>query len=292
MNITQIRNATQLITYAGKRFLIDPMLAPKGAYPGFPGTARADIRNPMVELPVDVQTLLDTDAVIVTHAVELIAKHKPIYVQNDSDAALLRGQGFHNLTVMTDETTFGDIRIAKTYGGQHGTDRAYAVPELAERLGEACGVVFRHPDEKTLYIAGDTIWRDAVAADLQKHQPDVVVLNAGYAHVIGFGPIIMGEEDLLNVHFLLPQAKIVATHMEAINHCLLTRRALREYVDANEISDAVRERRDRCRLLTLLLSRWTGLARSTTPSPAFCLAIRYPGKSALTSRSALKNRDS
>lgn len=78
------------------------MLAPKGAYPGFPGTARADIRNPMVELPVDVQTLLDTDAVIVTHthddhwdqyAVELIAKHKPIYVQNDSDAALLRGQG-------------------------------------------------------------------------------------------------------------------------------------------------------------------------------------------------------
>ncbi|HGH4599755.1 MBL fold metallo-hydrolase [Enterobacter hormaechei] len=248
MNITQIRNATQLITYAGKRFLIDPMLAPKGAYPGFPGTARADIRNPMVELPVDVQTLLDTDAVIVTHthddhwdqyAVELIAKHKPIYVQNDSDAALLRGQGFHNLTVMTDETTFGDIRIAKTYGGQHGTDRAYAVPELAERLGEACGVVFRHPDEKTLYIAGDTIWRDAVAADLQKHQPDVVVLSAGYAHVIGFGPIIMGEEDLLNVHFLLPQAKIVATHMEAINHCLLTRRALREYVDANEISDAV-----------------------------------------------------
>jgi L-ascorbate metabolism protein UlaG (beta-lactamase superfamily) len=27
MNITHIRNATQLITYAGKRFLIDPMLA-------------------------------------------------------------------------------------------------------------------------------------------------------------------------------------------------------------------------------------------------------------------------
>jgi L-ascorbate metabolism protein UlaG (beta-lactamase superfamily) len=36
MNITHIRNATQLMTYAGKRFLIDPMLAPKGAYPGFP----------------------------------------------------------------------------------------------------------------------------------------------------------------------------------------------------------------------------------------------------------------
>lgn len=202
----------------------------------------------MVELPVDVNTLLDADAVVVTHthndhwdqtAIELIAKDKPVYVQNDQDAALLRSQGFTNLTVMDEETAFGDILIAKTHGGQHGTDRAYAVPELAERLGEACGVVFRHPDEKTLYIAGDTIWREEVAADLQQHQPDVVVVNAGYAHVIGFGPIIMGEQDVLNVHFLLPQAQIVAAHMEAINHCLLTRSALREYAEANQFSDAL-----------------------------------------------------
>lgn len=248
MKITQIRNATQIITYAGRRFLIDPMLAAKDAYPGFPGTARAEIRNPMVDLPFDVETILDVDAIIVTHthddhwdraAIDLIGKDKPIYVQNDSDADLLRSQGFHNLTVMTENSRFGDIQLSKTHGGQHGTDRAYAVPELAERLGEACGVVFRHPDEKTLFIAGDTLWRADVAAELQKQQPDVVVLNAGYAHVIGFGPIIMGQEDVLNVHFLLPQARIVATHMEAINHCLLTRSALREYADANQMSDVL-----------------------------------------------------
>lgn len=33
MNITQIRNATQHITFGGKTFLIDPMLAAKGTYP-------------------------------------------------------------------------------------------------------------------------------------------------------------------------------------------------------------------------------------------------------------------
>ncbi len=248
MNITHIRNATQLITYAGKRFLIDPLLASKDAYPGFPGTARAEIRNPTVELPCAVENLLDVDAVIVTHthadhwdqhAIERIAKEMPIFVQHDDDARLLRSQGFHNLTVLTDNTPFGEIQLSKTHGGQHGTDRAYAVPELAELLGEACGVVFRHPDEKTLLIAGDTILRPQVADELQKLQPDVVVLNAGYAHVIGFGPIIMGAEDVLNVHFLLPQAKLVAVHMEAINHCLLTRSALREYVDANQIGEAV-----------------------------------------------------
>lgn len=36
MNITHIRNATQLISYAGKRLLIDPMLAPKGLIRAFP----------------------------------------------------------------------------------------------------------------------------------------------------------------------------------------------------------------------------------------------------------------
>jgi hypothetical protein len=112
------------------------------------------------------------------------------------------------------------------------------VPELAERLGEACGVVLRHPDEKTLYLAGDTVWRDEVAADLQKHQPDVVVLNAAmptslvWAHYYGAGGCAQRS-------FPLPQANIVAIHMEAINHCLLTRSALREYVEANQVSDAV-----------------------------------------------------
>ncbi|CBG87184.1 MBL fold metallo-hydrolase [Citrobacter rodentium] len=247
MNITQIRNATQLITYGGKTFLIDPLLAPKGAYPGFPGTARAEIRNPTVELPCDIDSLLQADALIVTHlhadhwddvAAKVVPKDKPIYVQNARDAQTLRGQGFTALTVLAENTVFGEVTLRKT-GGQHGSDRLYAIPKMAERLGEACGVIFTHPQEKTLYLAGDTIWRAEVEASLTRYQPDVVVLNAGFAHVIGFGPIIMGAEDVLKTHFILPEAQIVATHMEAINHCLLTRAALREYARDNQIAEYV-----------------------------------------------------
>ncbi|MFD0465906.1 MBL fold metallo-hydrolase [Microvirga aerilata] len=46
MKITQVRNATLIIEYAGKKILVDPMLAEKGAYPGFEGTANSDKRNP------------------------------------------------------------------------------------------------------------------------------------------------------------------------------------------------------------------------------------------------------
>lgn len=103
MNITHIRNATQIIHYAGKRFLIDPMLADKGAWPGFPGTARSELRNPLVELPFSRDKIVDVDAVIVTHthddhwdaaAIAAIPKTLPVFAQHEADAALLRSQDF------------------------------------------------------------------------------------------------------------------------------------------------------------------------------------------------------
>lgn len=241
MNITQIRNATQLIEYAGMRFLIDPMLADKGAYPGFPGSARSHLRNPLVVLPYDVQQLLNVDAVIVTHthldhwddaAIALIPKRMPIFVQNECDRSLLYQQGFTHLTVIGEATYIGDIQLTRTEG-QHGSDAAYTDPEMAARMGAACGVIFRHEGEKTLYLIGDSVWMPAVERTLKTIEPDVVVANMGWAHTLLFGAIIMGAEDAIRIHQAVPRAQIVATHMEAINHCLLTRSALQAFVHDN-----------------------------------------------------------
>lgn len=68
MNIKQIRNATLVVEYAGKKFLIDPMLAEKGTYPPFPNSLRQDQFNPLVSLPTSIENIIhDIDAVIVTH---------------------------------------------------------------------------------------------------------------------------------------------------------------------------------------------------------------------------------
>ena len=67
MNIKQIRNVTIIITYAGKKFLVDPMLAPKGLYPGIMGTPNSHLSNPLVELPVSLDEITNVDAIIVTH---------------------------------------------------------------------------------------------------------------------------------------------------------------------------------------------------------------------------------
>jgi L-ascorbate metabolism protein UlaG (beta-lactamase superfamily) len=248
MQLTQIRNATLRLEYAGVRFLIDPMFADKDAWPGFAGSARAHLRNPLVPLPVSIDELLDVDIIIVTHthqdhwdeaAQQRIAKDRIIYTQNARDADLLRSQGFTHVQALSAENAIAGIVISKT-GGQHGSDEAYAIPAVAERLGDACGLVFRHENEKTLYIAGDTVWVKPYVDSLNTFTPQVIVLNIGCATLDGLGAIIMGKEDALRTHQLLPSATIVASHMEAVNHCLLSRAELREFAREQGIEQQIR----------------------------------------------------
>src|SRR5690606_42123534 len=94
MNLHHIRNATLVVEYAGKTFLVDPFLAEKGAYPPFPNSARQDQKNPLVGLPVSIEEIIDADAVIVTHlhldhwddtAKEALPKEIKLFTQNEED---------------------------------------------------------------------------------------------------------------------------------------------------------------------------------------------------------------
>lgn len=249
VDLQQVRNATVKISYGGTTFLIDPMLAKKGTYPGFENTYRSNLRNPLVDLTESpTKVIAGVDAVIVTHthldhwddaAQKALPKDIPLFTQHEEDAQLIRSQGFKNVRVLTDEAEFGGVKITKA-GGQHGTDEMYAAPPLAKLLGEAMGVVFQAPGYKTLYLAGDTIWRKEVDQTIEKYHPEVIVLNAGKAKVNGFeGAIIMGEEDVLRASQAAKNAKIVAVHMDAVNHMSLTREELRTYVKKQGIESRV-----------------------------------------------------
>ena len=246
MQVTQVRNATLLIHYAGTRFLIDPMLSAKGSLPGFEGTANSQLRNPLVELPLPIDALVDVDAVIVTHnhpdhwddaARALIPKHLPILVQHQKDADAIRASGFEDVRLLSEQAEFAGIHLQQT-DGQHGSDQLMAV--LGERMGEVCGVVFSHPDEPSLYLAGDTVWNAQVKQALQLHQPEVIILNCGDAQVPGLGSIIMGKEDVAAVYQAAPQATLIASHMEAVNHAVLSRQELRTYLTDRGMTDRVR----------------------------------------------------
>lgn len=198
-------------------------------------------KNPTVDLPISVDKILySVDAVILTHlhpdhwdlsAAELINKEIPIFVQNEVDKDFILNQGFENVFVLTNDTIFKDVSLTKTKGN-HGRN-----PEIIEKSGEVCGVILKHPDEKTLYLAGDTVWYDDVKQTLTDFQPQVIVVNAGGNAFAEGGALVMESEDVQMVAKELPNSTIVAVHMEATNHNNLSRKDLRDFSTKHQFNE-------------------------------------------------------
>lgn len=244
-----IRNATAKIEYAGNVFLVDPFLAEKGAYPGFEGTPNSDKRIPLIDMAEPVHEVIKgIDAVILTHthldhwdekAQEVLPKDIPFFVQNAGDARTIRGQGFTNVMVVGKNTPFRNVKISRTHG-QHGPDSLYAVPARAEFAGDAMGFILQSEGVQTLYVVGDTIWMPYVDVALNAYNPDIIVMNTGYAMVNGIvGSLIMGKDDIIHMYKVMPEAKIIAVHMDAVNHTTISRAEVREFVKSNKLEDRV-----------------------------------------------------
>ena len=242
MNIQQIRNATLVINYAGKKFLVDPFLGEKSAYPPFPNSARQDQNNPLDSLPVPINEIInDIDAVIVTHlhldhwddaAKEALPKDIKLFAQNEEDAKEVRNAGFQNVAVLQEDTIFEDIQLTKTKG-EHGRGA------MVNLMGQVSGVVFKHQDEKTLYVAGDTVWFEGVQETINAYKPEVLVVNAGDNQFLEGGSIVMGKEDVYEVHQAAPDATIIAVHMESANHWGLSKEDLKSFVVEKGFSSQV-----------------------------------------------------
>lgn len=240
-----IRNATIKLSFGDTTFLVDPMLAPKESFPGFPGTVNSHLRNPTVGLPIPIEDIVQADAVIVTHihpdhwdaaAIAALPKAIPLFAQNEDDAAAIRKDGFSDVRVMGKDSTFCGVRLSPVKG-QHGSETHLAM--IGDVLGQTVGVVLQCAGHRTVYIAGDTVWTPDVDAAIAGYRPGIIILNTGYAQIAGFeGAIIMGKEDLGRAYEAAPGATIVGIHMEAFNHMMQSRRDLLDHVVQNDMDAA------------------------------------------------------
>ena len=235
MKIQQIRNATLRIEYAGKTFLTDPWLIDKGAMGTFRSLGnlfrcepdKLDIPMPMTGLPMSAEEVLaGVDAYICTHvhpdhidispdgtigaALDSIL---PLFVQSMEDAHAFVRSGFRDVTVMYENSRFDDILLVRV-PARHGTK----IP-----CGPACGVILHHPDEPVLYLAGDTIWYDAVEKNIRRRHPGVIVVNACAAFLMDEGRLIMDDADVEKVVRAADGAKVVVSHMDAVAHATISR---------------------------------------------------------------------
>ncbi|QQT23061.1 MBL fold metallo-hydrolase [Staphylococcus equorum] len=243
MNITHVRNATLIVEYADKKFLIDPMLGEKGSFPPFPNAPRDNQNNPLVELPMSINEIITgVDAVILTHLHldhfdEASQKSLPIdikiYTQNSEDAEEVKNVGFTDVEALEDTNQIGDIQVIKT-SGQHGRG------DIVKIAGKVCGLIFQHDNEKSLYIAGDTVWYEEVEKTLRTFNPEIIVVNSGDNQFNEGGSLVMDENDIYEVAKLMPSSEIIVVHMEAVNHWNLSREYLKQFAKEKQFSSQLK----------------------------------------------------
>jgi L-ascorbate metabolism protein UlaG (beta-lactamase superfamily) len=219
MRLTLIRNATVILELAGRRVLVDPMLDDAGARPPVENTSNP-VRNPTVPLPFPAEEVVrGVDAVVVTHrhrdhldarGEELTPRDVPVFCQPEDEGAL-RELGLDARPV-AEQLDWDGLHIART-PARHGSGA------VAEALAPVSGFVLGE-----LYLAGDTVWYEGVEDAIARHRPRAAVVNAGGAEFLEGGPIVMGIDDVREVAARVPT--VVAVHLEAVNHCFLTRAEL------------------------------------------------------------------
>ncbi|HEU5140774.1 MAG TPA: MBL fold metallo-hydrolase [Bacillales bacterium] len=239
MQIQLIRHATLWVEYQGKSILVDPMFGAAEEYPPIQN-ATNDRRNPLVPLPVSIEKINEPDLIIVTHlhndhwdpeAIKSLPKETLIFCQ-PGDKETIHQSGFTNVTEVASSVQLSNITFDRT-DGEHGTG------DIGKKMGQVSGFILRANDEPTLYIAGDTIYCDKVTEALDEYQPDYTVVNAGGARFAKGDPITMTPEDVVSVCRHSPKTKVVAVHMDTINHCLDTRDDLRARLEEEKLSTRV-----------------------------------------------------
>jgi L-ascorbate metabolism protein UlaG (beta-lactamase superfamily) len=240
MQIQLIRHATHLITYNGLTFLLDPMFSEQGTLAPVPNAPNQHLNNPLSSLSLDVNKLVDVDGIIVTHshrdhfddqAISSLPKNLPLFCQ-PADEKLMIEKGFEQVIAISKEFVWRGIEWIRTEG-RHGHG------QLAEAMGPVSGFILRAKDEPSLYIIGDSVWYSEIEHNFKRFSPDTAIVFAGEARFLEGLPITMGIADIEKITKTSPHTKLIISHMESWNHCLLKREEVRDYIRKNRLEEKV-----------------------------------------------------
>ena len=246
MKIHHLRNATFVIESGSNHILIDPMLSGKGELPPFAHFRHKPERNPTVSLPDNASQILDkVTHCLITHSQKLgiellthtdhldnpgksfLQKNNIPVVCRQQDAAYMKKNG------ISVEAKLNYWQAEQLLGGQ-----ITAVPALHGHswihnfMANGAGFYLKLPDEPSIYISGDTVYTDDVDRALNEFKPDIAVVAAGSASLDVSKPILMTIEEIMTFIRTAPN-KVIANHLEALNHCPVTRSQLKQILEHN-----------------------------------------------------------
>lgn len=218
VSIQLIRNATLKMNYNGKTILVDPSLSPKNSFMSF--VVPNQNLNPTVDLTMPLEEITKgVDAILVTHShldhfdetgKTALDPSLPLFAQ-PFDKKVMEESPYTNITLVEDKQEYSGITITRSEG-KHGPH------QLEEALGKSSGYVLQAKGYPTVYIIGDCLWDESIKNTIQQYNPDIIVANTGGAEW-GGEKILMDENSVVEVAQFAPNAKVIAVHMEALDHC-------------------------------------------------------------------------
>lgn len=236
MKIHLIRNATMKLSYGGKMILTDPMLSSRHGIESFAGKEK----NPVKDMPLTAEEVIqDIDMVLVSHlhqdhfdetAKQMLPKDLPLFCSPGHEEAL-KQNGFSQVFPIGSKIVWEGIEITPTPG------RHAANPKWEDILGQVSGFVLKADQEPLVYWAGDTILDDRIRDLIKTLEPDIILTHSCGAVIQDSGPIVMDAPMTLEVCRLAPQARVIAIHMEALDHATVTRKDLRAMAEKMGIPD-------------------------------------------------------
>ncbi len=245
MKIHHLRNATAVIESGPLHILVDPMLSGPGQLPAYARLRHPPLRNPLVPMPDNAREVLNrTTHCLITHsqkfgiralqhtdhldaAGETFLRERGIpVITRRPDGAFLRRHGLTvagELTYWQPEHLLGGTMIAIPARHGHGW--------VHRLMANGAGFYLERPAEPSIYISGDTVFTHDVKRALDELKPDVAVMAAGSASLDVGGPILMPLKELIAFVRSAP-GRVIANHLEALNHCPTTRAQLKRVMDA------------------------------------------------------------
>jgi L-ascorbate metabolism protein UlaG (beta-lactamase superfamily) len=244
MKLTLLRNATLVLEHGADRILVDPMLGGARSLPPFSFLRHRPMKNPTVPLPPNASELLaGITSGVVSHfrrghldhldrpGVDYLRARDIEVFCGEEDSTVLRRKGIRATVVGA---------VARRWSG--GTIRRVAARHghgwIGHAMGCGGGYVLCFSEGPRVYLTGDTVMTPEVRATLSNESADVVVVHAGGASLDIGAPILMTLDEVSEL-VELATGRVVAVHLEALNHCPVTRAQLATHLDARGLRSRV-----------------------------------------------------
>ncbi len=244
LKIHHFRNATLVIETEKNVILVDPMLGKKGSMATFTYFRFKSQKNPIVPLPENCQNILSK----VTHC--LITHKHPDHIDEEGLKFLIRNKVPVTCSIK-DEIFFKEkglhiVQSVKYWkksdflgGTVEGIPAIHGYGYIAKPMGNVMGFYLELPNQKSIYISSDTIYTEHVDKVLKEYKPEISIVACGTAQLDLFKPLLMTMKDIIKFITNAPN-KVIANHLEAVNHCPTTRKELEKELKKNSLLEKIK----------------------------------------------------